>query len=37
MKEMDGQIGRLKMKNMHKVNIPNGWCFIDWVGNLKWG
>ena len=21
MKEMDGQIGRLKMENMHKVNI----------------
>lgn len=27
MKEMDGQIGRLKMENMHKVNILKG-CFF---------
>lgn len=28
MKEMDGQIGRLKMENMHKVNILKGCFFI---------
>ena len=28
MKEKGGQIGRLKMENMHKVNILKGCFFI---------